>query len=85
MFESLGGNLGGLSLERSLFPFPEDPLPATLYGSSSGIGIRGRFRMSIADRGFLTEKKLYCISFFFFFKVGGILWPLFSPYLFTKL
>jgi hypothetical protein len=28
---------------------PDDPpLPATLYGSSSGIGIRGRFRISIA-------------------------------------
>jgi hypothetical protein len=57
---SLGGNLGGLSLDRSLLlPFPDDPLdpdPAMLYGSSSGTGIRGLLRISMAGRGFLTAK-----------------------------
>jgi hypothetical protein len=40
---SLGGNLGGFSLDRSLL-FPDDPLDpdrAMLYGSLSGTGIRG--------------------------------------------
>ena len=59
---SRGGNLGGLSVERLslmvvelplvlVLPLcdpldPLDPLPATLYGSSSGMGMRGRLRMS---------------------------------------
>ena len=57
---SRGGNLGGLSLDLSRLPFPEEPLdpePAMLYGSSSGTGIRGRFLISMAGRGFLTEKS----------------------------
>lgn len=38
---------------------PEDPvpLPATLYGSSSGIGIRGRFFMSTVRFTTSTTKK----------------------------
>ena len=57
---SRGGNLGGLSLDLSRLPFPEEPLdpePAMLYGSSSGTGIRGRFLISMAGRGFLTKIK----------------------------
>ena len=53
-----------LGLDRSLsltpLPFPDDPPldpdPAMLYGSSSGIGMPGRLRMSMADRGFLTTE-----------------------------
>ncbi len=44
----------------NLFPFPLDPLlplPAMEYGSSSGIGMRGRLRMSMAERGVLTVPK----------------------------
>ncbi len=63
MFESLGGSFGGLSRDRSRFPFPDDPLPATLYGSSSGIGILGLFRMSMADLGLLltvtTDRNIF--------------------------
>ena len=57
---SLGGSFGGLSRERSRLPFPDDPLdpdPAMLQGSSSGTGMRGRFRISMAGRGFLTAKN----------------------------
>ena len=69
---SRGGNSGGLgsllgldlSLSLTPFPFPEDPPlepdPAILYGSSSGIGIPGRLRMSMADRGFLTNERKEC-------------------------
>ena len=67
---SRGGNSGGLGsllgLDRSLsltpFPFPDDPPlepdPAMLYGSSSGIGMPGRLRISMADRGFLTVDQI---------------------------
>ena len=70
---SRGGNSGGLgsllgldlSLSLTPFPFPEDPPlepdPAILYGSSSGIGIPGRLRMSMADRGFLTNEIKECV------------------------
>ena len=69
---SRGGNSGGLgsllgldlSLSLTPFPFPEDPPlepdPAILYGSSSGIGMPGRLRMSMADRGFLTIERKKC-------------------------
>ncbi len=64
---SRGGSFGGLSRDRSRFPFPDDPDdpdPAMEYGSSSGTGMRGRFRISMAvGRGFLTVKTKWLITF----------------------